>query len=159
MLGLGSTWLIMWTHCASQVERLKANLKSRLQQQLAERLTQSGRGFRFRLEWTGSLVVDAGFTSSSPLARMEMANGFFEFCRPFSDGESVERYIEFVCEGGCVKDARNGQSRMLIDLPRLPRRGLHVSAKLPAEQDGVTSMDVKLHQCWSQLTCSGVGLP
>ena len=132
----------LWMPC--QVETLKANLKSRLQQE-AERLTS--RGFRFKLEWTGSLVVDAGFALSSPLARLEMANGFFEFRRPFSEGESVERFITFACEGGCVKDARKGQSRLLIDLPRLPHHGLQISAKLPAEQDGITCLDVKLHQC------------
>ena len=129
-----------------QVEILKAELKSRLQQELAERLTQSGRGFRFKLQWTGSLVLDAGFTSSSPLARLEMANGFFEFRRPYSNGESVERYIEFACEGGCIRDARKGQSRLLVDLPRLPEYGLKVSGRLPAEQDGITRTDVKVHE-------------
>ena len=138
----------LWAHTC-QVETLKANLKSRLQQE-AERLTES-RGFRFKLAWTGSLVVDAGFTLSSPLARLEMANGFFEFRRPFSEGESVERFITFACEGGCVKDARKGQSRLLIDLPRLPHHGLQISAKLPAEQDGITCLDVKLHQCPARL--------
>ena len=130
----------------SQVEILKAAIKSRLQQQLAERLTQSGRGFRFRLAWTGSLVVNVGFTSSSPLACLEMADGFFEFRRPRSTGESVERYIEFACEGGRVKDARKGQARLLVDLPRLATYGLKVSGTLPAEQDGPACIDVNLHQ-------------
>eukprot|EP00438_Fugacium_kawagutii_P002907 Skav230074 [mRNA] locus=scaffold2569:115713:128479:+ [translate_table: standard] len=113
------------------VEALREALKMRLRSQLEE-LTQpaAGRGFLFSLRWTGALMVDAGFTSSSMLAR-----------------EAVPRHINFQCHGGCVKDARSGFAGLLIDLPCADGQlGLEVQATMPAVPSDFTQIKIDLRQ-------------
>ena len=140
---------------ADQVEAIREALKMRLQQ--LEELTQptqpaAGRGFLFSLRWTGALMVEAGFTESSTLARLEIMNGCFEYRRPPSAGEAVPRHINFFCQGGCVKDARNEDFiGMLIDLPCADGRlGLEVLATMPALPTDFAEIKIELRQCQTQ---------
>ncbi|CAJ1427800.1 unnamed protein product, partial [Effrenium voratum] len=133
---------------ADEVDALREALKVRLQQQLEE-LPVSGRGFSFTLEWTGALLVEAGFTHTTPLARLEIMNGRFQYRRPTSQGEAVSRYIDFSCQGGCVKDTRDFQGSklgMLIDLPNQEKPGLEVATIMPPEQTDPMQLTVELRQ-------------
>lgn len=129
---------------SAEVEALREALKVRLQQ--LEEL-QPGRGFLFSLRWTGALILDAGFTVNSSLARLEIMDGCFEYRRPPSKGEPVARYIHFQCQGGCVRDTRRDCMGLLIDLPCTQESlGLEVLATMPAENASCTQIAVDLSQ-------------
>ena len=125
------------------MEALREALKVRLQQ-----LEEPGRGFLFSLRWTGPLILDANFTDSSRLARLEIVDGCFEYRRPVSSGEKVPKvaYIHFQCQGGCVRDTRQDADGLLIDLPcNQEHLGLQVRATMPEKE--CTQITVDLSQC------------
>eukprot|EP00930_Biecheleria_cincta_P042515 TRINITY_DN2925_c0_g3_i1.p1 TRINITY_DN2925_c0_g3~~TRINITY_DN2925_c0_g3_i1.p1 ORF type:complete len:1543 (-),score=247.74 TRINITY_DN2925_c0_g3_i1:3269-7471(-) len=99
------------------------------------------RGMRFRLRWTGALLLNGGFTPDAPLAQMELEGGYFEFFRtPSAERSGGNKLLEFSCQSGCVKDARKGRKGLLVEL--LPQAtatsepGFKVTAELPSVLQG-----------------------
>lgn len=139
----------MWCwHPTFIPKALRETLKMRLQQLEELAKPAPGRGLLFELKWTGALIVDAGFTSNTPLACLAITNGCFTFRRPPSTGEAVPRHINFQCQGGCVKDARREDiSSLLIDLPcASDGLSLQVLATMPAVPVDPTEIKIDLRQ-------------
>lgn len=99
------------------------------------------RGMRFRLRWTGPLMLNGGFTQDAPLAQMELEGGYFEFFRSASAaGSGGNKLLQFSCQSGCIRDARKGRKGLLLELlPQAPgtsEPGFRVKAELASAMEG-----------------------